>query len=178
MWEAQGLMTRVHKTSSRTMWNRNFRSTIALTEEWLQMSLSTSSLNGDVTQKVERSFHRREEQGWMPRVSNFSEKTGNQETNTTGSCSVRSKKKTLISTSNIRREASETAVLNEKATGAPNFLLLSHKDVGGNTVLLTCESKTSLWHKKLHWTTPAWQLNRKANPLACEKKMDWWTAST
>ena len=44
------------------------------------MSLSTSFLNGDAAQKVERSFRMREERGWMPRVSNFSEKTGNQKT--------------------------------------------------------------------------------------------------
>ena len=44
------------------------------------MSLSTTFLNRDAAQKVERSFRRREEQGWMPRISNFSEKTGNQET--------------------------------------------------------------------------------------------------
>ena len=46
---------------------------------------------GDVAQKAERSFRRREERRWMPRISNYSEKTGNQETNTTGSCFVRSK---------------------------------------------------------------------------------------
>ena len=40
-----------------------------------------SLLNEDVAQKVERSFRMREERGWMPRVSNFSEKTGNQKTN-------------------------------------------------------------------------------------------------
>ena len=63
------------------MWNRRLRSTIALTEEWLQTSLSTSFLNGDVAQKVERSLRMREERGWMPRITNFSEKTGNQKTN-------------------------------------------------------------------------------------------------
>ena len=177
MWEAQGLITRVDKTIFRTMWSRKLRSTIALTEEWVQMSLSTSFLNGDVAQKVERSFRRREERGWMPRVSKFSEKTGNQETNATG-IFWQIEKKTLISTSNTQLEASETPVLNETAIGAPNLLILPHKDVEGNTVLLTCESKTSLWHKKLQWTTPAWQLKRKGNPLACEKQMDWWTALT
>ena len=45
------------------------------------MSLSTSFLNKDVAQKVERSFRMREERGWMPRISNFSEKAGNQKTN-------------------------------------------------------------------------------------------------
>ena len=74
------------------MSNRRLRSTIALTEEWLQTSLSTSFLNGDVAQKVERSFRRREERGWMPRISNFSEKTGNQETNAKDICFDRSKK--------------------------------------------------------------------------------------
>ena len=44
------------------------------------MSLSTSFLNRDVAQKVARSFRRREEQWWMPRISNFSENTGNQKT--------------------------------------------------------------------------------------------------
>ena len=282
------------------MRNRRLRSTIAMTEKWLQMSLSTSFLNGDVAEKVERSFRRREERGWMPRISIFSEKTGNQETNATGIWFVRSKKnidkyvqystgsiwngsawwerdwcpespmltskrrrrehcstdmwikdlpltqtapldktsvaaqskgqcfgmwetnglmtridiaktrticnrklrstialfsqrgcsskgralisqtrgtgmdaphlhffrkdrksgnkrymnlvceiekKTLISTSNYQREASETAVLNEKEIGAPNRQCLPHEDVEGNTVLLTCESKTSLWHE-------------------------------
>ena len=52
-----------------------------MTEERLQMSLSTSILNGDVAQKVERSFRMREERGSMPRISNFSEKTGNEKTN-------------------------------------------------------------------------------------------------
>ena len=146
MWEAQGLMTRVDKTIFRTMWNTRLRSTIAMTEKWLQMSLSTSFLNGDVAQNIERSFHMREERGWMPRIPNYSEKTGNQETNTTGSCLVRSKK-TLISTSNIRWEASETAVLNEKAMSAPNRQCFPHRDVEENTVLLTCESKTAFWHK-------------------------------
>ena len=51
-------------------------------------------------------------------------------------------KKTLISTSNTQLEASETPVLNEKAIGAPNRHCLPHKDVEGNTVLLTWESKT------------------------------------
>ena len=146
MWEAQGLMTRINKTIFRMMWNRRLRSTISLTEEWLQTSLSTSFLNGDVAQKVERSFRRREERGWMPRISNFSGKTRNQETNATGICFDRSKK-TLISTSNTKLEASETPVLNEKAIGAPNRQCLPHKDVQGNTVQLTWESKTSLWHK-------------------------------
>ena len=45
------------------------------------MPLSTSFLNGDVAQKVERLFRMREERGWMPRITNFSEKTGNQKTN-------------------------------------------------------------------------------------------------
>ena len=63
------------------MWNRRLRSTIALTEEWLQTSISTSFLNGDVAQKVERLFRMREERGLMPRITNFSEKTGNQKTN-------------------------------------------------------------------------------------------------
>ena len=76
-----------------------------------------SLLNEDVAQNVERSFRMREERRWMPRVSNFSEKTGNQK-RTTGSCFVRPKK-TLISTFNIRSEASETVVLAEKAIGAP-----------------------------------------------------------
>ena len=40
-----------------------------------------SFLNKDVAQKVERSFRMREERGWMPRISNFSEKTGSQKTN-------------------------------------------------------------------------------------------------
>ena len=146
MWEAQGLMTRIDKNLFRTMWNRRLRSTIALTKEWLQTSLSTSFLNGDLAQKVERSFRRREERGWMPRISIFSEKTGNQETSATGISSGRSTKK-LISTSNTQREASETAVLNEKEIGAANRQCLPHKDVEGNTVLLTCESKTSLWHE-------------------------------
>ena len=56
-------------------------------------------------------------------------------------------KKTSISTSNTRRKASETALLNENAIGGPNRQCLPYKDVEGNTVLLTCESKTSLWHK-------------------------------
>ena len=63
-----------------------------MTEKWLQMSLSTSFLNGDVAQNIERSYRMREERGSMPRISNYSEKTGNQETNTTGSCLIRSKK--------------------------------------------------------------------------------------
>ena len=101
MWEAQGLMTRLDKTIFRAMWNRRLRSTIALTEEWLQMSLSTSFLNRDVAQKVERSFRKREEQGWMPRTSEFSEKTGNQEKKTLREAVLLDQKKTLISTSNI-----------------------------------------------------------------------------
>ena len=40
-----------------------------------------SFLNKDVAQKVERSFRMREERQWMPRISNCSEKTGNQKTN-------------------------------------------------------------------------------------------------
>ena len=63
------------------MWNRRLRSTIALTEEWLQTSICTNFLNGDVSQKVERLIRMREERGWMPRITNFSEKTGNQKTN-------------------------------------------------------------------------------------------------
>ena len=90
---AQGLMTRVDKIIFRTMWNTRLRSTIAMTEKWLQMSLSTSFLNGDVAQNIERSYRMWEERGSMPRISNYSEKTGNQETNTTGNCLIRSKKK-------------------------------------------------------------------------------------
>ena len=146
MWETNGLMTRIDIAKTRTICIRKLRSTIALTEEWLQMSLSTSFPNGDVAQKVERLFRMREERGWMPRITNFSEKTGNQKTNY-GKRFCQTKKKTLISTSNIRREASETVVLAENAIGAPNRQCLPHKDVEGNTVLLTCESKTSPWHK-------------------------------
>ena len=40
-----------------------------------------SFLHKDVAQKVERSFRMREERGWMPRIADFSEKTGNQKTN-------------------------------------------------------------------------------------------------
>ena len=56
------------------------------------MSLSTSFLNGDVAQNIERSYRMWEERGWMSRISIFSEKTGNQETNATGIWFVRSKK--------------------------------------------------------------------------------------
>ena len=35
----------------------------------------------DVVQKLERSFRMRDERGWMPRISNFSEKTDNNKTN-------------------------------------------------------------------------------------------------
>ena len=72
-------MTRIDIAKTRTLCKGRLRSTIALTEEWLQMSLSTSILNGDVAQKVERSFRMREERGSMPRISKFSEKTGSQE---------------------------------------------------------------------------------------------------
>ena len=40
-----------------------------------------SFLNEDVVQKVERSFRVRDERGWMPCISNFSEKTDNNKTN-------------------------------------------------------------------------------------------------
>ena len=53
----------------------------------------------------------------------------------------------MISTSNIRQEASELAVLNEKAIGAPIRQCLPQKDVEGNIILLICESKTFVWHK-------------------------------
>ena len=78
-------------SQTRTICKGRLRSTVALTEEWLHMSLSTSFLNGDVAQKVERSFRMREERGSMPGISNFSEKTGIRKTNTTGRCYVRSK---------------------------------------------------------------------------------------
>ena len=92
MWKTNGLMTRTDIAKTRTICKGRLRSTTALTEEWLQMSLSTSLLNADVAQEIERSFRMREERGSTPRISNYSEKTGNQETNTTGSCLVRSKK--------------------------------------------------------------------------------------
>ena len=119
LWEINGLMTRIDIAKTRTICKGRLSSIFALTEEWLQMSLSTSFLNGDVAQKVERPFRMREERGSMPRISKFSEKTGIRKTNTTGSCFLRIKEKTLISTSNIRWEASETVVLAEKAIGAP-----------------------------------------------------------
>ena len=81
MWETNGLMNRIDIAKSRTIWKGRLGSTIALTEEWLQMSLSTSFFNGDVAQKVERLIRMREERWWMPRITNFSEKTGNQKTN-------------------------------------------------------------------------------------------------
>ena len=40
-----------------------------------------SFLNEDLVQKVEQSFRMREERGWMPRISSFSEKTDNHKTN-------------------------------------------------------------------------------------------------
>ena len=54
------------------------RSTIALTEERLEMSLAPRFLNGDVAQKVDRTLSLQEVRGPMPRISNFSEEPGNQ----------------------------------------------------------------------------------------------------
>ena len=56
------------------------RSTIALTEERLEMAWAPLFLNGDVAQIVERSLSIRELRGSMPRISNFSEEPGNQKT--------------------------------------------------------------------------------------------------
>ena len=66
----------------------------------------------------------------------------------------------------------------EKATGAPNPHGLPQRDVEGHVTLLIRESKTSVWNNWLLWTPPVKHLNRKCKRLACEKHMDWWTAST
>ena len=53
------------------------RSTIALTEERLEMALAPRFLNGDVAQMVERSLSMREVRGSTPRISNFLEEPKN-----------------------------------------------------------------------------------------------------
>ena len=52
------------------------RSTIALTEERLEMALGPQ-FNGDVAQMVERSLSMREVRRSMPRISNFSQEPKN-----------------------------------------------------------------------------------------------------
>ena len=54
------------------------RSTIALTQERLQMSEAPRFLNGKVAQKVDHLLCMPEVRGSMPRISNFSEEPGNQ----------------------------------------------------------------------------------------------------
>ena len=54
------------------------RSTIALTEERLQMAWAPRFLNGDVAQMAESSLIMQEVRGSMPRICSFSEEPGNQ----------------------------------------------------------------------------------------------------
>ena len=75
--ETHGLMTRIDKANFRTICKKRLRSTFALTEERLQMSLAPCSLNGDAAQMVERSLRIREVRGSMPRISTSSEEPGN-----------------------------------------------------------------------------------------------------
>ena len=78
MWKTHWLMTRIEKANFRTICNKILRSTIALTEERLEMSLAPRFLNGDVAQKVDRTLSLQEVRRPMPRISNFSEEPGNQ----------------------------------------------------------------------------------------------------
>ena len=76
-----------------------------------------SFLNKDVAQKVERSFRKREERGWLaPHLKFFrkAQKSKNELRETV----LLDQKKTLKCTSVIRREASETVLLIEKTISA------------------------------------------------------------
>ena len=66
------------KTNLRTICNKRPRSTFAITEGRLQMSLTPCCLNEDVAQMVGRSLCMREVRRLMSRLSNFSEEPGNQ----------------------------------------------------------------------------------------------------
>ena len=83
------------------------RSTTALTEERLQMAWAPRFLKGDVAQMVDRSLCMQEVRGSMPRISNFSEVPGN-EKNQQQEAKLLDQMKTLLCTSNMQKEASET----------------------------------------------------------------------
>ena len=68
--------------------------------------------------------------------------------------------------------------LAEKAISAPNRQGLPQKDVKGNINSTDKTIKDILWHKQLMWNPPARHVNREGKRVACEKHMDWWTAST
>ena len=92
MWETHGLMTRFDKANFTTICNRKLFSTIALTEERLDMALAPGLFNGNVAQMVERSLSMREVRGPMPRISNFSEEPGNQKKQLQGTILLDQKK--------------------------------------------------------------------------------------
>ena len=83
------------------------RATTALTEERLQMAWAPRFLNGDVAQMVDRSLCMQEVRGSMPRFSKFSEVPGN-EKNQQQEANLLDQMKTLLYTSNMQKEASET----------------------------------------------------------------------
>ena len=95
------------------------RSTIALTEERLQMAWAPRFLNGDVAQMVERSLIMREVRGSMPRISNFSEEPEIKKGNTV-SCFVRPKENTDFYVQYAKGSIWNSTELDEKAISAPN----------------------------------------------------------
>ena len=154
------------------------RSTIALTEERLEMALVPRFLNGDVAQMVERSLRMPAVRGSMLRTSNFTEEPLNHEKLTTGSNIARSQKDIYMYVQYAKGSIWSSTELAEKAISAPNPQGLPQKDVEGHITLLKRESKTSVWNKLLLLTPPVRHLNQKCKRLACEKHMDWWPATT
>ena len=163
-----------------TIGNRGLCSTISITKERFDKVVAPRFLNGDVAQMVERSLSMREVRWSLPRISNFSEESGNQKKGIREAVLL-DQKKTWICTfvrGIWKGSISNSTELAEKAIGVPNHQGLPQKNVGGNITILIRESKTSVWHIQLLWTPPARHVNREGKRLACEKHMDWWPAST
>ena len=176
MWETHGLMTRIHKADFRTICNR-LRLTISLTEERLQMSLAPRFLNEDVAQMAKRSLCMRELRRSMPHFSNFTEEPGNRKRKY-GGLFCKTKRRHRFERPICKRKHLKQYRACWKSDWCPESPRFTQKDVDGNITPAIRESKTSLWHKQLLWTLPVRHDNRKGKPLACEKHLDWWPAST
>ena len=171
-------MTRTDEANFTTISNRKLRSTIALREERFDMALAPRFFNGDAAQIVKHSLSLQEVRGSMPIISNFSDEPGNQKKIITGSYFVRSKKDIDTYVEYAKGSIWNSRELHENAISAANRQGKPQKDVEGNITLVIRESKTSVWHKQLLWTSPARYVNRKGKRLAYVKHVDWWPAPT
>ena len=172
-------MTRIEKANFRTKCNERLRSTIALTEEWLQMSLAPRFHNGDVAQTVERSLRMQNARGTgidAPHLQFF--RGARKSKKEIGETVLLDQKKTWIFYVQYGKEASEIVqnLLRKRLVSRITKVYL--RKTSEETLLYWWVNQRHPSDMNSLFGPTSEACESKAKRLACEKHMDWWPAST